>query len=152
MRLLLKYETRTLLPYLRQIIRYEFRDLQYKLIEIQTQPVCIWLYFYIYTNNVRNVRSCFASEHNVAVNIVCRFAYVVSFVASPGVFRVVFAAVVNATHDMRSETRYDARHAKRHTTRHTTLRIDTHRNIAQMSWSCRMSTGVLVILINHMLK
>ena len=122
MRLLLKYETRTLLPYLRQIIRYEFRDLQYKLIEIQTQPVCIWLYFYIYTNNVRNVRSCFASEHNVAVNIVCRFAYVVSFVASPGVFRVV----------CRCRGPRDTRHAKRNTIRRTTSEAthDTAHDIA----------------------
>ena len=117
----------------------KFRDLQYKLIEIQTKPVCIWLYFYICTNNVRNVRSCFASEHNVAVNIVSRFAYVVSFVASPGMFRVVWCCICPLP--------WSTRHAKRHTIRRTTCEA-THDTTCESTHNAisRKCRGVVVYL------
>ena len=61
-------------------------------------------------------------------------------------FMLHFYFIENAKHDIRYTT-CEATHGTTHD-----MRIDTQRNIAQMSWSCRVFTGVLAILINHTMK
>ena len=61
-------------------------------------------------------------------------------------FMLHFYFIENTKHDIRYTT-CEATHGTTHD-----MRIDTQHNIAQMSWSCRVFTGVLVILINHTMK